>query len=114
MPRNCPIELNGKQSITPVEKPLLLKYLIGVPGKYGLNYQKSVVMIGYLQQNTRPKISMANYQCACFLNKPMRSNKRAIIRISHYLQNTTNRGIIFHPDPKIGIECFVDAYSAGC
>ena len=71
-------------------------------------------MIGYLQQNTRLEISMANHQCACFVNKPMRSHEQAIIRISRYLRSTKKRGVIFQPDPKLGLECFVDAYFTGC
>ena len=33
----CPTELNGKQSITTAVKPLLHKYLMGVPRKCGWN-----------------------------------------------------------------------------
>ena len=66
-----PTELNGKKSITPVGKPLLHKYLMGVPRKYGRNYRTALGMIGYLQQNTRSDISMANHHCARFVNKPM-------------------------------------------
>ena len=88
-------KLNGKKSITPVGKTLLHKYLMVVPRKYGWNYQTAVGMIGYLQQNTRPDISMANRQYASFVNKPMRSHERAIIRIARYLRSTNERDIIF-------------------
>ena len=33
----CPTKLNGKKSITPIGKPLLHTYLMGVPTKYGWN-----------------------------------------------------------------------------
>ena len=108
-----PNELNGKQSITPVGKLLFHKYLMGVPRKYGWNYQTAVGVIGYLQQNTRPDISMTNHQCARFVNKPMLSHERAIIRIARYLRSTKERGVIFQTDPKLGLECFVDADFAG-
>ena len=110
----CPNKLNGKQSIHPVIKSLLHKYLMGVPRKYDWNYRTEVGMIGYLQKNKRPDISMANYQCACFVNKPMRSHERAIILIAWYFRSTNERGIIFQPEPKLGLECFMDAYFAGC
>ena len=71
-------------------------------------------MISYLQQNTRPDISMANHQCAPFVNKPMRSHEQAVTRIARYLQSTKERGVIFQPDPKLGLECFVDADFAVC
>ena len=51
-----PTKLNVKKSITPVGKPLLNKYLMGVPRKCGWNIRTAVGMIGYLQQNTRPEI----------------------------------------------------------
>ena len=70
-------------------------------------------MIVYLQQNTRLDISTDNHQCARFVNKPVRSNEQAIIRIARYMRSTNKRGIIFQPDPKIGPECFVDADFAG-
>ena len=74
--------------MTSVAKPLIHKALMGVPNKYGWNCRTAVGMIGYIQQNTRPDISIANHQCACFVNKPMRSHKRAIIRIAWYLRST--------------------------
>ena len=58
---------------------MLHKDLMGVPSKYGWNYRTAVGVIGYLQQNTRPDISMDNHQCARFVEKPMRGHERAII-----------------------------------
>ena len=104
-----PTELTGRESLTPVGKPLLHKDIEGKPRKYNWNFRTAVGMIGYLQQSTRPEISMASHQCARFVNQPMRSHKRAIIRIICYLKNTKDKGIIFEPDPKLGLECFVDA-----
>ncbi|MCP4099727.1 MAG: Ty1/Copia family ribonuclease HI [Planctomycetaceae bacterium] len=43
----------------------------------------------------------------------MRSHERVIIRIVRYLNNTKDKGIIFKPDPELGLECFVDADFAG-
>ena len=57
---------------------------------------------------------MENHQCARFLNKPMRSHERAIIRIARYLRSKKERGVIFQTHPKIGLECFVNADFAGC
>ena len=108
-----PTELTGRESLTPVGKPLLHKDLEGKPRKYKWNFRTAVGMIGYLQQSTRPEISMASHQCARFVNQPMRSHERAIIRIVRYLNNTKDKGIIFEPDPELGLECFVDADFAG-
>ena len=85
-----------------------------VTRKYGWNCLTAVGMIGYLQKNTRPEISMTNHHCVRFLNKPMRGHERAIIRIARYFRSAKERGIIFQPDPKLGLECFLDADFAGC
>ena len=61
-----PAKLNGKKSITPVGKPLLHRYLMCVLRKYWQNYQTTVGMIGSLQKNKRPEISMSNHQFALF------------------------------------------------
>ncbi len=74
-------KINGKESVTPVGKPLLHKDLEGKECKYNWNYGTAVGMTGYLQGNTRPEILMANHQCACFVNKPMRTHERAMIHI---------------------------------
>ena len=87
---------------------------MSVPRKYVWNYRMAVGVIGYLKQNTRPDISMSNHKCARFLKKPMCSHERAIIRIAWYLRSTKEKGVIFQPEPKIGLECFVDADFAGC
>ena len=110
----CPTEYNRYQSSTPVGKPFIHKYLMGVSRKYGWNCRTAVGMIGYLQQNTRPDISMDIHQCVSFVNKPMCSHERAIIIIDRYFRSTKERGVIFQPDPKLGIECFMDTYFTGC
>ena len=43
----------------------------------------------------------------------MRSHERAMYRIVKYLISTKDRGIIYSPDPSLGLECFVDADFAG-
>ena len=43
----------------------------------------------------------------------MLSHEQAISRIGRYLRHTRNPGIIFKPDEKKGLECFVDADFAG-
>ena len=49
-----------------------------------------------------------------FCEKPMHSHEQAIIRIYRYLRITKEMGVIFQPDPKFGLECFVDADFSGC
>ncbi len=55
-------KINGKQTVTPVGKPLLHKILDGKEREHNWNYCTAVGMTGYLQGNTRSEISMANHQ----------------------------------------------------
>ena len=102
---------NTKKS--PVGKPVLNKDLNGKPRKLKWKYRTAVGMISYLQGNTRPDISMACHQTARFCIDPKLSHEQAIMRIGRYLLGTKDRGIIYEPDPKKGLECYVDADFAG-
>jgi len=98
---------------TPAVKPLLHKDLNGVPRVNPWNYRTAIGMLTYLQGTTRPDISMAVHQCARFSVKPMLSHKKAVKRMGRYLLGTLNRGIVYLPDTKKGLECYVDADFAG-
>ena len=56
---------------------------------------------------------MATHQCARFSIRPMRSHEIAVMRIGRYLLGTKDRGMIYRPDSKRGLEIFVDADFAG-
>eukprot|EP00956_Cyclotella_meneghiniana_P030506 scaffold76990_cov25-Cyclotella_meneghiniana.AAC.1 len=56
---------------------------------------------------------MATHQTARFCIDPKLSHEQAIMRIGRYLLGTADRGIIYEPDPKKGLECYVDADFAG-
>ena len=71
-------EPKGKEMITPAWEPLLHEDSDGLPRKHTWNYRTAVVMVGYLQGNTRPDISMELNQCARFANNPMKSHERAM------------------------------------
>ena len=98
---------------TPATKPVLTKDSEGDIRNADWNYRQAIGMLSYLTGSTRPDISMAVNQCARFSNDPKLSHERAVKRIVRYLHGTKDRGIIFNPDPKRGLECFVDADFAG-
>ena len=98
---------------TPATKPLLHKDKDGSPRKTDWHYRQVIGMLNYLQQSTRPDISMATPQCARFCSDPKASHERAVRYIGKYLLGTKSRGVKFEPDPTRGIECFVDADFAG-
>ena len=64
-------------------------------------------MIGYLQSNKRPDISMESYQCSYVVANPKFSHKRAVKWISQYIRQPKHRGLIIKHKPLKGNECFV-------
>ena len=98
---------------TPVVKPLLHKDLDGLPRKTSWNYRQIIGMLNYLQNSTRPDLSMAVHQCARFSISPFLSHERAVHRIGKYLLGTAEFGLIFSPEISKGLEVFVDADFAG-
>ena len=90
-------------------KPVLAKDSEGDIRNAEWNYRQAIGMLSYLTGSTRPDISMAVNQCAQFFNDPKLSHERAVKKIARYLHGTKDCGIIFDPDPKRGLECFVDA-----
>jgi len=98
---------------TPAVKPLLHKDLDGPSRKCNWNYRQAIGMLTYLQNTTRPDISMAVHQAARFCIQPMLSHERAVKKIGRYLSGNKDKGLIFKPDLSKGIECYVDADFAG-
>ena len=70
-------------------------------------------MLLYLASNTRPDIQFAVHQVARFSHDPKQSHAQAIKRIARYLLSTKDQGILFEPDLKAGLDCYVDADFAG-
>jgi len=70
-------------------------------------------MLGYLQNSTRPDLSMAVHQCARFNENPKLCHERAVKRIGRYLLATKDRENRYKPNPTKGLECYVDADFAG-
>eukprot|EP00957_Ditylum_brightwellii_P087261 6641949-Ditylum_brightwellii.AAC.1 len=56
---------------------------------------------------------MGVHQCARFTNQPMMSHERAFRRIVKYLSTMTDRGIVYDPNPNLGMQCFFNADFAG-
>ena len=70
-------------------------------------------MMTYLQDNSRPEMSMAVHQTARFYNNPILSHEKAIKRLGPYLYHIRKEGIFYNPDTSKGLECYVDADFAG-
>ena len=76
------------------------------------NYHLIIGMLGYLE-TTRSDISYAVHQCTRFSTAPKVEHGKAINWLTRYLKGTRNKGTIFRPYSKRGLEVFVDADFAG-
>ena len=70
-------------------------------------------MLSYLQNTSQPEIAVAVHQTARFSNQPMLLHKKSIMQLGCYLLDTRKHGIIYKPDKKVGLECYVDADFSG-
>ena len=109
------LELDAKTTSkpSPAVKPLLHKDLEGLDRKATWGYRQVIGMLNYLQNSTRPDLSMAVHQAARFSINPKLSHERAVKRIGKYLLSNRDKGLIFTPDRSRGIEVYVDADFAG-
>ena len=108
-----PKTTKGATNNTPAVYPLLNKGENGPARKASWKYCGIIGILGYLQGTTRPGIEMATHQCEIFNNDPQLSHERAVKRISRYLMDTRDKGMIYRTDTLRGLKCYVDAYFAG-
>ena len=106
---NNEFETDTNSTSTPVAKGLLHRDLDGIGRKYTWKNCTAVGTLSYLQNTSRPEISMAVHQTARFSNNPMLSHEKSIMLIRRYLLNSRKRSIIYKPDKSKGLECYVDA-----
>ena len=106
-----PLETNSRP--VPIVGPLLSRGENGPDRKFNWHYRSIIGMLGYLQNSTRPDISMSVHQGARFNSNPKLCHEKAIKRIARYLLGTMDKGIRCSPDPNLGLECYVDADFAG-
>jgi hypothetical protein len=85
----------------------------GEPMQETWAYKSIVGMLLYLSTNTRPDIAFAVSQVARFSANPKKSHATAVKMIVRYLAKTVNNGIVFSPDLKFKLDCYVDADFAG-
>jgi hypothetical protein len=76
------------------------------------SYRMIIGKLNYLEKSTRPDISYAVHQCACFASDPRVEHAKAVKAIGQYLKSTLNKGKIFKPNNE-GIVCYSDADFAG-
>lgn len=65
------------------------------------NYRSSIGQLDYISKNTRPDIELAVHQCSKYQINPKNSHEQAVKRISRYLLDTKDKGIIIQPTKYI-------------
>ena len=106
---------NCNANKTPALKACLGKDEDGPSMSEDFNYRSIVGMLLYLSGNTRPDITFAVSQVACFTHDPKKSHATAIKMIVRYLEGSINQGIVV---PKVNknkmmLRCYVDVDFAG-
>ena len=104
---------NRPRKLTPASSEPLVKDDNGDPPNGSYNYASVIGMLQYLQGHSRPDITYAVSQCACFVHSPKRSHEEALERIGLYLKGTLDDGLILKPTGDLDIDIYVDADFAG-
>ncbi len=104
---------DSKLKSTPASTTPLGTNATSPPFTESWNYAAAVGMLLYLASNTRPDIQFVVHQVARFSHSPRHPHAQAVKRIARYLLGTKDKGIIFQPDMKAGLDCYVDADFAG-
>ena len=85
--------------------PLLSRDELGAKRKHDWNYRSAIGMLGYLQNITRPDMSMIVHQCARFNANPMLCHEKSVKYIARYLMSSQDKGIHSKLDMTRGLEC---------
>ena len=97
----------------PVIGTLLRRDELGAKQKHDWSYIYAIGMLGYLQNSTRPDISMAVHQWARFNTNTMLCHEKLVNYIARYLISSQDKGIHYKPDMTRGLECYIDADFSG-
>ena len=98
---------------TIIKYTLLGRDELGAKRKHDWSYRYAIGLLGYLQNITRPDISMIVHQCTRFNANPMLCCEKAVKYIARYLLSSKDIGIHYKPYMTQGLECYVDADFAG-
>ena len=104
---------SNPKSTPAVTNTLLHKDTDGPDIQPEFHYHSVVGKLNFLENSTRPDISVSVHQCARFSESPKKSHAEAVKRIGHYLLATRDKGLILQPNKEWHFDCWVDADFAG-
>ena len=76
---------------------ILKKYKDGNGSKKEWNHSSVIAQMNFLAGSTTPDIIFAVHQCAKYIIDPNKFHEEAVKRIGHYLNKTTDKGLVFTP-----------------
>ncbi len=76
------------------------------------HYRCIIGKLNYLEKSTRPDISYAMHQCACFSADPRQPHADAVKWLGRYLKGAKDKGMILKPT-RTSFDMYVDANFAG-
>eukprot|EP00957_Ditylum_brightwellii_P202874 15332165-Ditylum_brightwellii.AAC.1 len=92
-------DVKGREN--PAQLPFLHKESEGPSCKQSWHYHSAVGLMSYLQGASCPDISMTVHQHARFCNNPKLSHERAVRQIAKHLGVTSDRCLLYKPDPSL-------------
>ena len=80
------------------------------------HYCSLICQMSYLAGTSRPDIPFSVHKCEKYSIDPKQSHEESVKRIRPYLNKTKDKCLVFTPDGKNGIECYVNAdfYGSCC
>ena len=101
------------KAIPAASSKILQRHATSEPFDSNFNYRSVIGKMNYYEKCTRPDISYSTHQCARFVQQPKKEHGEAVRWLGRYIFGTKDRGIIYSPDERRGLEVFVDADFAG-
>ena len=92
---------------------ILGKHADSEPFDNSFNYRSVIGKLNYYEKYTRPDIGYQAHQCARFVSLPKFEHGSALRWLGRYIFGTMDKGIIYKPDRRKGLEVFVDAGFSG-
>ena len=101
------------RSIPAPSSKILHRHADSHPHDGSFDYRSAVGKINYYEKCTRPDISYQAHQCSRFVTDPRVEHGTAMRWLARYIHGTADKGIIYKPDQRRGLEVFVDSDFAG-
>ena len=104
---------SNSKSTPSVTSTLLYKDTDGPDMQPEFHYRSVIGKLNFLENSTRPDISVSIHQCAGFSEAPKKSYTEAVKWIGRFLLATRDKGIFIHPNKSRQFDYWMDADFTG-